>query len=214
MPLRTHELHPTLIHGPLALLPAAAAVDMVAANTGSPILHWLGGRLWIAGAATGLTAGLAGMAASQEVKIDDRKVQDMMYLHGIGNLALVIGAAAMGAWRLRRRATRRSALTGAAAIGAALYTAYLGGELVYGHGVGIKAKVDGEAHLQSSPPVLSPEGPRRFLRDAFAGLFWLFRRSGEAVSGERPIEPRAGAIEPMQRALGEAERIQRPEPRA
>ena len=32
MPLRTHELHPSLVHAPLVLLPATAVVDLLAAT--------------------------------------------------------------------------------------------------------------------------------------------------------------------------------------
>jgi len=194
MSMKLHELHPAMIHAPLVLLPAAAAVDLVAATAKGPRGWWLsrfGARLWPLGAGAGLLAGLAGMAASQEVNPEDRKVSDAMYLHGIGNFGLVVAALGMAIFRARRRPTVGSATIGLAACGAALYTAYLGGELVYGSGLGVKAMTARSGVVPGVPDVLSREAPGRFLRDAVKGLGWLFRRTAQLISGEVPFERRA-----------------------
>ena len=53
MPMLTHELHPSLVHAPLGLLPTAAIVDLSAAfYPRAHPLHRLGRNLWWATAAT------------------------------------------------------------------------------------------------------------------------------------------------------------------
>jgi len=201
MAMKLHELHPSMIHAPLVLLPAAAAVDLVAAQTFRPRTARLGAKLWWWGTGAGLLAGLAGMAASQEVKGGDPEVDDAMYLHGIGNLGLVIAAAGMAIFRTFRRPSVASATVGLAACGAAIYTAYLGGELVYGSGVGVKAMSDkAKSGVQPGvPDVLSAEAPLRLLRDAVKGLAWLLERTVELVRGQKPLEKAAltGAEAPV-----------------
>lgn len=193
MGMKLHELHPALIHAPLTVLPAAAAVDLVAAATGDRKLSRLGETLWTRGAGAGLIAGLAGMAASQEVSTEDRRVSDAMYLHGIGNLGLVVAATGMALWRMRRPAGVTSAVVGLIATGSALYTAYLGGELVYGSGLGVKAMSERSRAGASKdvPEVLSPAAPGRFVRDAVKGLGWLLRRTFQLLNGEQPFDRRA-----------------------
>jgi len=194
MSMKLHELHPAMIHAPLVLLPAAAVVDLVAATAKGPRSWWLsrfGARLWPVGAGAGLLAGLAGMAASQEVNPEDRKVSDAMYLHGIGNFGLVVAAAVMALFRARRRPSVGSATIGLVATGAAIYTAYLGGELVYGSGLGVRAMTARSGVMPGVPDVLSRQAPGRFLRDAAKGLGWLFRRTAQIISGEVPFKRQA-----------------------
>ena len=109
MPMRVHELHPSLIHAPLALLPAATLVDAIAATTPSRArrlaLSSAGRTLWWAAAGSGLAAGLAGMAASQELRIEDRRARDAMFVHGIGNFTMVVAAFGVAAWRSTHRAS-------------------------------------------------------------------------------------------------------------
>src|SRR5690242_9993595 len=155
MPMRTHELHPSMVHLPLALLPLTAFV------------------------------GLAGMAASQEVDPADDRTRDMMFLHGIGNFGLVLAAFGMATYRSRYASNLTVAITGLLASGAATYTAYLGGELVYAKGLGVKG-IDRRA--AEAPPLFSGEGARRLGVDAIAGLSWLVRRATRAVRGEERID--------------------------
>src|SRR4051812_7045389 len=103
--IKVHELHPAVIHLPLTLLPLAATVDLVAATRHDAELDTLGKTLWWAGAACGLFAGLAGAAASQEVRPPDRESEDRMFVHGVGNLIVLTGAFGLATWRLSRRAS-------------------------------------------------------------------------------------------------------------
>jgi uncharacterized membrane protein len=186
MALHTHELHPSMVHMPLALLPMAALVDLAAAmRPRDRTLDRLGCRLWWLAAGTGLATGLAGMAASQEIDPRDPHTRDMTFLHGIGNLGLVLAAFGVATLRTGRRATFASAAGGLLASGAAMYTAYLGGELVYAHGVGVR-QIDRDA--ERTPLLLSAEGARRLAVDAGRGLGWLLARAYRAVSGQERVD--------------------------
>jgi uncharacterized membrane protein len=188
MAMRLHELHAATIHAPLVVIPTAAAVDLAAAITGNRSYARLGRTLWWVGAGSGLFAGLAGMAASQQVRADDQRTRDMIWLHGIGNFALVLGALGISLWRSARAPTVTQASIGLGASAASLYTAYLGGEMVYGHGVGVKAMPGYTGSgVEDSPPLLSARTPGKFLRDAIAGLVWLFRRGRQAALGREPV---------------------------
>jgi uncharacterized membrane protein len=186
--MRVHELHAATVHAPLALLPTAAAIDLVAAVTGNQSHARLGRTLWWIGAGGGVMAALAGAAASREIRADDERTEDMIWLHGVGNAALVAGALGIASWRSARGPSVLVAALGLAASAASMYTAYLGGEMVYGRGVGVNAM---PRYLRSgvgnSPRVLSREAPRTFLRDALAGVAWLFRRGAQVARGRRPV---------------------------
>ncbi len=186
MAMRTHELHPALVHAPLALLPTAAIVDLIAATRPRDRrLDRTGRTLWWATAGSGLAAGLAGMAASQEIDLPSDRARDMMFLHGIGNAGLVIAALGVAIFRSRNRASLTSALAGLLAAGAASYTAYLGGELVYTHGAGV-TRLGGAA--AQAPALFSREGPARLGRDAVRGLGWLLSRARRAASGRERVD--------------------------
>src|SRR5512143_3134800 len=174
MPLRTHELHPSLVHVPLVLLPAAAVLDLMAAlSPRDRRLDRTGRGLWWATAGGGHCVGLTGMAASQEIELRSDRARDMMFLHGIGNLGLVLSAFGVAAWRSRNPASLSSAAAGLLAAGAAIYTAYLGGELVYSHGAGVKPLGGAAAE---APALFSGQGAARLTRDAGRGLAWLLAR--------------------------------------
>jgi uncharacterized membrane protein len=196
MPIRTHELHPALVHAPLALLPASALADLAAAlRPRDRRLDRLGRRLWWATASTGLVTGLAGMAASQEIDLGTSRGRDMMFAHGLGNLGIVLAAMGIAAWRTRNRANLTSAVSGLLAAGAAGYTAYLGGELVYTHGAGVKALGGAAAE---TPALFSGEGAARLGRDAGRGLAWLAGRAYRALTGRERVE--RGALGPIAEA--------------
>ncbi len=202
MEMRVHELHPTLIHAPLALLPSAVIVDLAAAFTGNRKLDQAGRTLWWAVAASGMVAGLAGMAASQEVKAEDRHSRDMMFLHGIGNVSLVLGALGVAAWRGGHRPTLFSNLVGMGAFAFVTYTGWLGGEMVYSHGVGVKGLIlKGEELDQLSPRLISRQAPVRLLRDAVRGLGWLLGRARRVFTGREQLEPGAYGVKAVEHSF-------------
>jgi uncharacterized membrane protein len=195
--MRVHELHAAAVHAPLVLLPAAAIVDFSAAVTGNRRRDALGRTLWWTGIGAAAVAGVAGMAASQEIKADDPHTDDMIWLHGIGNTAILLGAVGVAIWRTGRRASLPQSIIGLAACGLSLFTAYLGGEMVYGQGVGVRAMPRiAPAGVRQSPPVLSAGAPGTFLRDAGRGLLWLLGRTAEVLRGKRRLSRRVLGLEP------------------
>ena len=190
MPMQLHELHPAVIHAPLMLLPAAATADVMAASASGfarrRLLDAAGRRLWWAGVGAAAFAGLAGMAASQEIELPGERARDAMWLHGMGNVGILLASAGLAAWRSGHRATLASAALGAGAVGAAIYTAWLGGELVYTHGAGVRGV--GEAR---GTRLLSAGAPWAFLRDAGRGLTWLLGRGSRMVTRRERLAPGA-----------------------
>jgi uncharacterized membrane protein len=194
MGMRVHELHSAAVHAPLALLPTAAAVDLAAALSGDRTLQRMGSVLWGVGAGAAVLAGLAGLAASQEVRAYEDETSDMMWLHGAGNVALTMTALGMAAYRTRRRSSVPQATLGLVACAASAYTAYLGGEMVYERGVGVTPMPEESAiGVAYSPPLLSRQAPLTLMHDAVAGLRWLFTRAAELV--RRPLPRGAFGIE-------------------
>ena len=195
MGMQLHELHPSLIHLPLGLLPMAAGVDLAAALSGNDALDRTGRMLWGAGTIGGLLAGVAGLAATQEVKVTDKHVSDAMLLHGVGNTVITLGAIALTSWRRRHAPSVASAIVGLGAVGAALFTAYLGGELVYARGVGVKrmTAAQGEGVVDNTD-LFSRQAPRKFLRDVAGGLGWALRESKKYLTGQERFDRRALTI--------------------
>ena len=195
MGMRLHELHPSLVHLPLGLLPMAAGLDLAAALSGDRALDRTARMLWGAGTIGGLVAGVAGLAATQEVKVTDKHVSDAMLVHGLGNTVITLGAIALTSWRRRHAPTIVSAMVGIGAVGAALFTAYLGGELVYARGVGVKrmAAAQGEG-VSDDTELFSRRAPGKFLRDVAGGLGWALRESKKYLTGQERFDRRALTI--------------------
>jgi uncharacterized membrane protein len=202
METRVHELHPTLIHAPLALLPSTVIIDLAATFSQDRRLDRAGRTLWWSVAASGLLAGVAGMAASQEVKADKHS-RDMMFLHGLGNVTIVLGAFGISLWRASHRPSMLSSILGLGAFAFASYTGWLGGEMVYSHGVGVKdMTLKGEELDQLSPPLMSRQAPLRILRDAVKGLGWLLGRARGVFSGRDQLDPSAFGVKAVEQKLG------------
>jgi len=197
MKMLLHELHPSVVHAPLALLPTAAVADLIAVTTGDRAWAKVGRRLWMAGSLSGLFAGLAGLAASQEVKLDEPRARDMVFLHGLGNAFILAGAVGVTLWRLRRPPSTGQVVLGLLANTAALYTATLGGKMVYELGVGINPMpVDAVSGTSKGPALLSKDAPRALVSDALQGVRWLFGRAKRLVAGTQPLEPGAQGFGP------------------
>ena len=207
MAMHVHEIHAASTHAPLVILPAAAIVDLMAVVTGDRRHRELGRKLWWLGVGAGALAGISGMAASQEIKAEETRSEDMMWLHGAANFAILLGATGIALWRSFRRPSVASAAVGLGACGAALYTAYLGGEMVYAHGVGVRTMPwIAPTGVRRSPSVTSAAAPAAFLRDAVVGFAWLVRRTLRAFSGRQPVSRGAYGIERIDRpgaALGD-----------
>ena len=137
MAMRLHEVHPSLVHYPLALLPLAVVTDTLGYLTRNRRLLAAGRWATLLTAATAAAAGTAGLLAQEEV-VAEGKARDLLVTHRTMNIALTLATAVLAAWRWRRRAPSPLSLAvGAVGLGAMSYSAYLGGRMVYEHGVGV-----------------------------------------------------------------------------
>lgn len=139
MSMRLQEIHPSLVHFPIALLPASLAADAIGRLTGNRALLEAGRLSMPVAAASAAVAGVFGLIAQEAVNTDG-PAHDYLVTHRNLNLGLIGLTAVMAAKRLRRRRPSLGyLLAGAAGLGAMSYSAYLGGHMVYDLGVGVKA---------------------------------------------------------------------------
>jgi uncharacterized membrane protein len=174
---------------------------LIAVLTGDKAWAKIGRRLWVAGTAGALFSGLAGLAASQEVKLEEPRARDMVFLHGLGNAVITLGAVGVTLWRLRRPPSLGQAMVGLMANAAAVYTATLGGKMVYDWGVGVNP-MPGDASVGTlkGPELLSRQAPAALLRDALQGVRWLVGRARGLFTGTHPLAPGAKGFGPENEA--------------
>ncbi|QDE93210.1 hypothetical protein BHS06_31830 [Myxococcus xanthus] len=192
-----YELHPALVHMPLALLPTAAVADLISVTTGDGTWARVARRIWVAGSIGGLLAGVSGLAASQEVRLETPRARDMTFLHGVGNASVLLGALGVTVWRLRREPSAATVALGLGACGLALCTAALGGKMVYELGVGQPASMSNA----NAPALLSRDAPLLLVRDALRGAQWLVTRAREVLVGGRPLAKGAAGTTPEDESL-------------
>ena len=139
MAVRLHEVHPALVHYPIALLPIAVIADSVGYLAGSRRLLQTGRWATLLAAGSAALAGVAGLVAQEEVETRDDEAHDLLVSHRTLNLGLTLATGLLAAWRWRRRApTAASLAIAATGLGVMGYSAYLGGKMVYEHGVGVR----------------------------------------------------------------------------
>lgn len=185
MAMRLQELHPSLVHYPLTFFPLALVADTLGKVTGSRTLLRIG--KWGIGAAavSAAAAGVAGLIAQESVNVEG-PTEDLLVTHRNLNLGFISVATAMAVQRSFRRApTARYLGLGFAALGGALFAAYLGGHMVYEHGVGVRAA---RGVREEDAPILRPTRAREITRHAI----------GQAEMGLRRMvdETRHGRIMP------------------
>lgn len=192
MAMRLQEVHPAVVHFPITLLPVTIGADAIGRLTGSRTLLRIGRWGMTLTAGTAALAGFFGLIAQEEVVADGRAA-DLLVTHRTMNAGFIGLAAAMAMVRaMRRRPSLRYLLTGLGAIGAVSYSAYLGGKMVYDHGVGVRAA--GGVRSGHGPELLaerSDEVTRHALEDARQGVMTAARdlRRGRIVPAFRSSEP-------------------------
>ena len=170
MALRLHEVHPSIVHFPLVLFPAAVLADLAGRLTGSTALMRLGKRLMPVAAGSALLSGAAGLVAQEAVRHEGRAHQ-LLVTHRNINLGLIAASVVMSVVRARRHKPGAGYLVaGLGALAAMQYTAYLGGKMVYEHGVGVRpaAGVKEEASPEIRPGAMR-EAMRSSLHNASHG---------------------------------------------
>lgn len=138
MKIRLPEVHAALVHFPLTLLPASFAFDFLGWLTGNRTLMRTGATLMPIATGAAAVAGTAGLAAQEAASVPEA-ARDLLVTHRNLNLGLVGIAGLMSFARARRtEPTPAYLLAGLAGLAVMQFTAYLGGRMVYEHGVGVK----------------------------------------------------------------------------
>lgn len=143
-----HPVHPMLIVLPLGLLSTAAVFDVLYAVTGNEELAIFSFWAILAGVVGGLAAALFGLIDWLAIPRGTRAKQ-IGLVHGGGNVVVTVLFAVSWLLRLDDAAFLPNLLPlilGILGAGIALFTAWLGGELVYR----LRVAVDDDAHLDAS----------------------------------------------------------------
>ncbi len=136
MTLHLHEMHPAIVHVPIAFLPVSVGADLLGQVAGEPLFSF-GRKAMLVCAVGAVGAGISGLIAGEEVNVDGRS-RDMLMTHRNLNFVAMLVVSCMALWRRRRdRPNSIYVGLGVAACGILGYTAYLGGKLVSDFGVGV-----------------------------------------------------------------------------
>jgi uncharacterized membrane protein len=138
MAIGLQEMHPAMVHFPIALLPLSLGADALGRITGDYALLEMGRRTMPLAAASAVTAAAFGLIAQEAVHAEGQ-AHDLLVTHRTLNAGLVGITAAMAVNRVRRHRPGLGYLAiGLAALGAMGYSAYVGGRMSYEHGLGVK----------------------------------------------------------------------------
>ncbi len=184
MALRLHEVHPSIVHFPIAAMPLAIGADLLGRVTGSERLSDAGRVLMPIAAASAAISAVFGLIAQEEVNAEG-EAGNLLITHRNLNLSLTSVSALMAAWRWGKREAGAGYLAlGLAGLGALSYSAYLGGKMVYEHGMGVKP-ADGLKHGDS--PELTPSQAGEAARRAVADLELAVPHSVEDLRAGRVV---------------------------
>ncbi|MFP4624613.1 MAG: DUF2231 domain-containing protein [Gemmatimonadota bacterium] len=187
MAIRLHEAHPSLVHFPLSFLPLSVAADAAGEVLDRDDLRQLGRLTMPLAAGAAAVAGVSGLVAQQEVEGSDHAF-DMLITHR--NLNLLVGslAAGLAGWRWGRDRVGAGYLAAAVAgIGTMFYSAWVGGEMVYSHGMGVRAA----GGVREDVPELSREDAGRAASRTAENLVEGGRLTAEETA-EGSIAPSVG----------------------
>lgn len=181
--MQLHELHPALVHFPIALLPASLAVDAAGRNHAGLAEV---GRIGIAlTAGSAALAAASGLIAQEEVEVNEA-THELLVTHRTLNLGVLGWTAAMAVYRAgRERAGSGYLAAGVVALGVTMYTAYLGGQMVYKHGVGVRPA--GGLAEDHTPP-LAKTGAGSLLYRSWHNLRHALAHTAEHL-GEGEVAP-------------------------
>jgi uncharacterized membrane protein len=185
MTLRLQEVHPSLVHFPIALFPVSIGTDAVGRATGNRgLLETARHTIELAAVGAAL-AGLSGLVAQEEVKVEG-ETMDMLITHRNLNIVATIVMGALAIWRSRRYRPSLGYLgIGLAGVGTLAYSAYLGGSLVYKHGVGVE-RAGGQ--YRENPPELGEAGENAtFAKDAAVDLIHGVKHLGKETAEGRIV---------------------------
>ncbi|MEO8715679.1 MAG: DUF2231 domain-containing protein [Acetobacteraceae bacterium] len=138
MTIQLQQMHPAMVHLPIAFLPLAVGADLLGCASGNKSLHAFGQRAICIAAAGAVVSAVTGLIAGEEVNVEG-DTHDMLVTHRNLNFLATVVVTGMALWRAEHERPNAAYLgVGAAGIGILAYTAYLGGTLVYDFGVGVQ----------------------------------------------------------------------------
>jgi uncharacterized membrane protein len=147
--LRLHEVHPSVVHFPLTMVPLTLALDAIGWLTGRQAFCDTARALMPVAAASAMVAGAAGLLAQESVHAEG-KAHDLLVTHRNLNLGLTAAVTGLAVTRSgRREPSTGYLLTGLLGVAGMMYTAYLGGKMVYSRRVGVEP--DGVRPGESPP---------------------------------------------------------------
>ena len=155
------EFHPAVVHFPIALVPVSVVADTIGTMTDEPRWSWMGRVLLTTAAGGAAAAATTGLIAQEEVRTSDQ-AHAMLVTHRTLNAGagVVIMALAFGR-RHRERATWAEIALGVFTVGMLTYSAWLGGRMVYEHGVGVKPAGGLRSDHETDVTALGPRGAAR-----------------------------------------------------
>jgi len=167
MAIRLQQMHPALVHVPIALLPLAVGSDLLGCVTGNKSLLSFGQKAICIAAVGAVASATTGLIAGEEVNVKDASM-DMLMTHRNLNFVATVVVSSMAFWRAGHRRPNAVYLgAGAAGVGVLAYTAYLGGKLVYDVGVGVEPA---KGVYRSDSPALRSGQIGAFIKTAGADL--------------------------------------------
>lgn len=139
MSMRIQEVHPAVVHFPIALFPTAIAADLLGRLADNQSLCDAGRRGVALAAGSAVLSAATGAIAQETVKVDGY-AHDLLVAHRNLNLGFLALATGMAVYRSSSERPGGGYLAlGLAGIGLVTYSAYLGGHMVYEYGVAVKA---------------------------------------------------------------------------
>ena len=133
------EIHPSVVHFPIALTIVGALFSVLYVFTKKDWLRWLAPLLLSVALAGAVAAYFTGQAASdraEEIGVPDNAIEEHEE-SGLWALGSIAVACLLGwATHARRKGTWVAMILALLAASVVIRTAYLGGELVYRHGAG------------------------------------------------------------------------------
>jgi uncharacterized membrane protein len=197
------NLHPVLVHFPIALAAVALLFDALAfVRPRWPSFDASGALLWTLAASGAGAAYLAGERAADQAGLLAAAAEAALGEHADAALATLVSLGALAlfriglAWRdraldrVRRDLLRGAALVAALAVqGLVAYTADLGGALVYRHGIAVSARPPEVSSALPTPrdaPRWGTDADLERLEDG--SLLWR-PRPGDAAAMKRMLEP-------------------------
>ena len=184
MAIQLQEMHPALVHLPIALLPLAVGADVFGSMTDNDSLLSFGQKAIGVAAVGAVASAVTGLIAGEEVNVEGVS-EEMLITHRNLNFIATVVATGMALWRSKHRKPNAAYLgVGAVGVGVLAYTAYLGGKLVYDVGVGVKPA---KGVYRSDAPALQSGQIGSFVKAAGTDLVHGVQHMVEEVAKGRLI---------------------------